>query len=299
VRDRAQEKPVLRKLSARFEASSIVLIKGENGSGKSTLMQLLAKVYLPDAGDIFYNGTNIKSMDARELRRRIGFLTQHSPLFAGDVLSNIWAGRGANMVPPHIREQQKQLTLDFIRTTQFPIGSLDLDTKIGGQNNPSAQPSPGQSQKIALLRLLMHQTYSLMILDEPTNHLDAENNNWLVEWLRKQRADRDQAASRTTPVFRPTILIVTHAPTYNELKDAEFIVPSPPRSYTPQQMQQLQVMMFQQQVRLALQAKEAAAKADELVDAKADAACAKTQAKFAAETAHPQSATNVERQKSE
>lgn len=49
---------------------------GESGSGKSTIIQLLMRYYDPNSGNILVNGTNMKDIDIKSFRRRIGYVGQ-------------------------------------------------------------------------------------------------------------------------------------------------------------------------------------------------------------------------------
>lgn len=172
--DKSNIKPVLKEWSEKIDAGSIVVLLGSNGAGKSTIMHLVAQLYRAKSGQILIDGQDITSMNVCVLRSHLGYLIQQTPLFTGDVLSNIFAGHNGPLVPESIREQQKKLVNDFVERTGFPL-DLDLDQTLQGTRGVSG----GQQQKIALLRLMLHK-YSLLIFDEPTNNLDHATNEWLM-----------------------------------------------------------------------------------------------------------------------
>src|SRR5207245_6208863 len=68
---------VLRGVSLRLAAGEKLALVGENGAGKSTLVKLLMRLYDPSEGAILYGGTDLRDMDVRDLRDRIGLLFQH------------------------------------------------------------------------------------------------------------------------------------------------------------------------------------------------------------------------------
>ncbi|RPI81603.1 MAG: ABC transporter ATP-binding protein, partial [Planctomycetaceae bacterium] len=72
---------VLDGISLRVEAGEVIAVVGENGSGKSTLVNLLPRFYDPDRGMVCINGTDLRDCSLRDLRRRMGVVTQETLLF--------------------------------------------------------------------------------------------------------------------------------------------------------------------------------------------------------------------------
>ena len=66
---------------------------GESGSGKSTTLQLLMRLYDPDAGSITLDGEDLRNLNPQWLRKSVGFVTQMPTLFGGTIMENIrWVG---------------------------------------------------------------------------------------------------------------------------------------------------------------------------------------------------------------
>ena len=59
VRDEKGEKDIIKNLSLTIDDNKFVVITGPNGGGKSTLAKLIAGIYTPSAGKIYFNGQDI------------------------------------------------------------------------------------------------------------------------------------------------------------------------------------------------------------------------------------------------
>jgi ABC-type multidrug transport system fused ATPase/permease subunit len=214
VEDETKRVQVLNSVSLHIKKSEIVALRGGNGCGKSTLYKLLSRLYPPDEGSITINGVDAAQMNPVSLRCGMGILTQVTPLFVGTIVHNVFLGRGSDIEschPNHVR-----LTRKFIEESGFPVDNdFDLERQLDRQDSLS----PGQLQRVALLRLCMHE-YSLLLLDEPENSLDREALTWLIGWLEliKKRRHLPNA-------YKPTIIIISHRPELQALFDREITLP--------------------------------------------------------------------------
>ena len=88
-----EDKTVLSDINATFENGKTNLIIGQSGSGKTVLMKCIVGLMQPDKGQVIYDGRDITSMSAsqiKELRNEIGMLFQGSALFDSEtVLGNV------------------------------------------------------------------------------------------------------------------------------------------------------------------------------------------------------------------
>ena len=78
------EKVVINDVSATMQAGQCNLIIGSSGSGKTVLMKCMVGLFVPDQGEILYNGKNFFNMsnqDRADIRKEIGMLFQGSALF--------------------------------------------------------------------------------------------------------------------------------------------------------------------------------------------------------------------------
>ena len=86
---------VCKDYSITIEPGEVVALVGPSGSGKSTIMNLLLRFYDADAGEIFFDGVNVKDLNVRYLRSQIGYVGQEPVLFSGSVRENILKGKAS------------------------------------------------------------------------------------------------------------------------------------------------------------------------------------------------------------
>lgn len=67
---------------------------GISGSGKSTILQLLMRFYDPDSGRILLDGIDIRDLDLKWLRQKIGYVGQEPSLLGGSIRDNLLMAKG-------------------------------------------------------------------------------------------------------------------------------------------------------------------------------------------------------------
>ncbi len=154
---------LIKDVNLRIRKGDKVLIAGDSGSGKSTLMKLLLGLYRPQKGHILYNGRDIKEIDLKELRDRIGFISQDTFLFNKTIRENIVFGNNG------ISGEKVMRILEECKMKD-KISSLDkgLDHLVCEKGNNF---SGGEKQRISLARTLIKNP-DVIILDEATANLD-------------------------------------------------------------------------------------------------------------------------------
>lgn len=176
-------------VSVVFEPGQVVAVLGANGAGKSTLLRILSGLLQPDSGEVFYDGGPLR-LDDLALRRRIFFLPDFPPVFAGEsVLANlglllrIYEADGPD-APARVLHWMQ--ALDLLELAEKPVGFL----------------SRGQLYKAALVALLAIDP-ELWLLDEPlASGMDPQG-------LAVLRAEVRKAAGRgRTVLFTTQILEV-------------------------------------------------------------------------------------------
>src|ERR1700722_4855059 len=104
---------------ANFELhkGEVLAITGPSGSGKTSLLRLLNRLDEPTSGTVFVEGADYRNMEPRELRRKLGMVTQRPYLFSGSVADNLRFGpaqRGETLQLPAIEDLLAQVGLkDF------------------------------------------------------------------------------------------------------------------------------------------------------------------------------------------
>jgi ABC-type bacteriocin/lantibiotic exporter with double-glycine peptidase domain len=84
---------VLKDITFSVTQPAVIAIAGHSGAGKSTILALLLQLYRPTTGQILLNGTDMTSLDARAIRRNVGYVDQNAFLFNASVGDNIKVGR--------------------------------------------------------------------------------------------------------------------------------------------------------------------------------------------------------------
>jgi ATP-binding cassette subfamily B protein len=181
------DKWVLHGVNLKLAAGEKLAIVGENGAGKSTLIKLLMRLYDPTEGAILYGGIDLRDMDPRDLRDRIGVLFQDFVRYQWTASENI----GVGWVPSLEDRARIEKAVDD-GGARGVIDQLPqkLDTMLGGWFEEGQELSGGQWQKLAIARAFMRDS-EVLVLDEPTAALDAEAEHEL--FLRLQQL----ASSRT------------------------------------------------------------------------------------------------------
>jgi len=166
---------IFKDLNFRIEEGSNIAIVAPSGAGKSTVAQLLLRFYLPTQGTITIDGRDVATMNAKQLRRRIGYVGQEPVLFSGTIAENIAYGM-PEATRAEIVQAARKANCQFI--SDFPDG---LETHVGARGT---QLSGGQKQRIAIARALLKQP-DILILDEATSALDAESETLVNQALAK------------------------------------------------------------------------------------------------------------------
>jgi ATP-binding cassette subfamily B protein len=180
--------PVLRDVSLRLPAGSVVAVVGENGAGKSTLVKLLCGFYQPTSGRIIVDGTDLRAIAPEQWRSRLSGAFQDFARLEFVVRGSVGLGDleyadDSRAVGAAVHRAGATDVVDALAS--------GLDTQLGANWPDGVDLSFGQWQKVALARGFMRTGPLLTILDEPTAALDAETEHALFERYAEQaRASR-------------------------------------------------------------------------------------------------------------
>ena len=114
--------PIFRDLNFKIDQGMNVAIVAPSGAGKSTVASLLLRFYTPNDGSITINGKDIFNMNAKQLRRKIGYVGQEPVLFSGSIAENIAYGRPLatrSEILAAARKANCQFIGDFVSTMTF------------------------------------------------------------------------------------------------------------------------------------------------------------------------------------
>ena len=170
-------KHILNNLSMTIKPGEVAALVGENGSGKTTLVKLICRLYDVSSGSISINGVDIRSLDPKDLRSKIGVIFQDYPHYNLSVRDNIYFG-DINKPPDslHIKQSAEQAGA----TNIIKALPSEYDTILGRMFEDGIELSEGQWQKIALARAFFRDSH-MIILDEPTSSIDPKSEYELFQ----------------------------------------------------------------------------------------------------------------------
>lgn len=157
---------VLDNISFKLPNKGIVYLKGKSGSGKSTILNLIAKIDKPTSGEILYNGINIDLI--KHYQSLISYIpTENSLISFLNVKDNI------------LFSSNKDIDKEVLN--KLNINSM-LDKKID-------ELSGGETKRTDIIKSIFNEQ-PIILLDEPFNSLDKENNDIILDVIKKIGKDK-------------------------------------------------------------------------------------------------------------
>lgn len=213
-------RPAISDLSFRVEPGELLAIVGRSGSGKSTIADLLLRLLDPDEGCVRIDGTDIRRLSLRTLRRHVALVEQDPCIMHASIDENIRYSR-PGATDAEVREAVRQAALEpFVDS--LPDG---LSTIVGERGTAL---SAGERQRIATARALLANP-SILILDEPTASLDPQSEQRVIEGY--------EAAmhARTTIVITHRVDVARRADRVLVIDDARLVESGLPAELTSTQ----------------------------------------------------------------
>lgn len=177
---------VLDDFSLHVNAGERVAIMGHTGSGKSSLINLLARFWEAQAGEIEVGGVNLHAYPESQLRAQFSVLSQPVQLFAGSVRDNLKLSGEA------VSDQDMLDVLERLGLLEM-LGSEGLQREVG---EGGSKLSGGQRKRLGVARALLRSA-PILILDEPTEGLDEATEKQVLEVILTYRPEQ-------------TLLMITH-----------------------------------------------------------------------------------------
>ena len=166
---------MLHHINFKAEKGETVAFIGSTGSGKSTLINLIPRFFEATKGEVLVDGVNVKDLDQKELRDKIGYVPQTGVLFSGTIASNLRYGK------EDANEEEIQEALDIAQASEF-VSKLEKGTESpisqGGTN-----VSGGQKQRLSIARAVIKKP-EIYIFDDSFSALDFKTDAALRKALR-------------------------------------------------------------------------------------------------------------------
>ena len=177
------EHPVLEDITFTAHKGETVAFIGATGCGKSTVINLIPRFYDATEGEVLVDGVNVKEYRQKQLRDKIGYVSQKATLFSGTIASNVAFGDNGR------GEFTEEDVKDAVRTAQAEEfvskleGTYDGYVAQGGGNL-----SGGQRQRISIARAVCRKP-EILIFDDSFSALDYKTDRILRNALAHECRD--------------------------------------------------------------------------------------------------------------
>lgn len=211
--------------SLHVPSGKTAALVGQSGSGKSTVISLLERFYDPHSGEVLIDGVDLKQLQLKWIREKIGLVSQEPILFATTIKENISYGK------EDASDEEIRTAIVLANAAKF-IDKLPkgLDTMVGEHGT---QLSGGQKQRIAIARAILKNP-RILLLDEATSALDAESERIVQDALVNVMVNRTTVvvAHRLTTIRNADIIAVVYQGKIVEQGTHGELIKDPDGAYT-------------------------------------------------------------------
>jgi len=164
---------VIKNVSLTLECGQYIALVGLNGSGKTTLLKLIAGLYEPTEGTIYYNGVSYRELNPADIQRKMSMVSQEYVKYGNSVYENVQFG--------DTDTQRGKALMDELGINSFVEDyNLPLLPEI---NKNALNISGGQWQKIVAARGFYKKS-DVLLLDEPSSALDAVAEDQIYNYVK-------------------------------------------------------------------------------------------------------------------
>ncbi len=175
-------------------------IMGPSGSGKTTMINIIGCMDRPSMGSVILDGEDISKKNAKSLteirRDKIGLIFQQFHLIGYlNALENVMLAQYYHSLP------DRQEALDALERVGLKERASHLPNQLSG----------GEQQRVCIARALINSP-EILLADEPTGNLDEENEQMVIEILKKLHREGS------------TIIVVTHDQSVGDVAERKIVL---------------------------------------------------------------------------
>jgi len=169
---------VIDDVSLRVGSGETVALLGSTGSGKSTIMHILLRLYDYQSGSVKIGGTELRNINKKWLREKVGIVLQEPFLYSKTIMNNI------KMAKAEVDEAE---VFDATRTAA--VHSVIEEFKEGYETlvgERGVTLSGGQKQRVAIARTLIKNS-DILVFDDSLSAVDTETDAEIRRALKERR----------------------------------------------------------------------------------------------------------------
>jgi len=201
-------KTILHDLNVHASPGTTVAIVGPTGAGKTTVINLLMRFYDVNEGTISLDGTDIRHIKRKDLRRAFTMVLQDTWLFCGTIFENITYGKENATREEVIAAAKAAHIHEYIEGLKNGYDTVLTDDGVN--------ISKGQRQLITIARAMLADA-PMLILDEATSNVDSRTEQHI------QAAMKNLMAGRTCFVIAHRLSTIQNADIILVVKDGTVI----------------------------------------------------------------------------